>query len=94
MTTTTLTDFRKEMKQHLDRITDTLETLIINRGKDRGVVLLSMAEYNEYLHLKENSHQTSVKELQSIDSDLADVKPSRTKPRKKAMKLFDKYVQG
>ena len=94
MTTTTLTDFRKEMKQYLDKITDNRETLIINRGKDKGVVLLSMAEYNEYLQIKENSHQTSVEELQSIDRGLVDIKAGRTKPHKEAMKLFDKYVQG
>jgi antitoxin YefM len=93
MTTTTLTDFRKEMKQYLDKITDNMETLIINRGKDKGVVLLSMAEYNQYLQLKEESTKLSSEELASIDRGLADTKAGRTIPHEEAMKIFDKYVK-
>jgi antitoxin YefM len=46
MLTTTLTDFRKDIKRYLDRVTDNFETLIINRGKDRGIVVISLEEYN------------------------------------------------
>lgn len=46
MLTTTISDFRKDIKQYLDRVTENLETLIINRGKDRGVVIMSLDEYN------------------------------------------------
>jgi antitoxin YefM len=46
MLTTTISDFRKEIKQYLDRVTDDFETLIINRGKDSGVVIMSLEEYN------------------------------------------------
>jgi predicted transcriptional regulator len=51
-----------------------------------------MAEYNEYLQLKENSHQTSVEELQSIDKGLADVKAGKTIPSEIVMSRLDKYV--
>jgi antitoxin YefM len=46
MITTTISDFRKDMKKYLDRVIDNFETLIINRGKDTGVVIISLEEYN------------------------------------------------
>lgn len=46
MLTTTISDFRKDIKRYLDRVTENFETLIINRGKDRGVVIMSLDEYN------------------------------------------------
>ena len=45
MLTTTISDFRKEIKQYLDKVTDNFETLIINRGKDSGVVIMSLEDY-------------------------------------------------
>ncbi len=92
MITTTLTDFRKEMKRYLDRITDEMETVIINRGKDKGVVLVSTDEYNEYLRLKEESTKLSAAELASIDRGLDASKQGKTTPHTKVMKKFNKYV--
>ena len=46
MLTTTISDFRKDIKRYLDRVTENFETLIINRGKDTGVVVMSLDEYN------------------------------------------------
>jgi antitoxin YefM len=46
MLTTTLSDFRKNIKKYLDNVTSDFETLIINRGKDSGVVVMSLDEYN------------------------------------------------
>ncbi len=46
MLTTTISDFRKDIKKYLDRVTENFETLIINRGKDSGVVIISLEEYN------------------------------------------------
>ena len=46
MTTTTISDFRKDIKRYLDSVTKNFETLIINRGKDNGVVVISLEEYN------------------------------------------------
>ncbi len=40
MLTTTLSDFRKDIKSYLDKVTQSFETLIINRGKDSGVVIV------------------------------------------------------
>ena len=46
MLTTTISDFRKDIKKYLDRVTQNFETLIINRGKDSGIVIMSLDEYN------------------------------------------------
>jgi len=46
MITTTISDFRKDIKRYLDDVNDNYETLIINRGKDSGVVVISLDEYN------------------------------------------------
>jgi antitoxin YefM len=46
MLTTTISDFRKDIKKYLDSVTQNFETLIINRGKDTGVVVMSLEEYN------------------------------------------------
>jgi len=46
MLTATLSDFRKDIKKYLDSVTNNFETLIINRGKDSSVVIISLEEYN------------------------------------------------
>jgi antitoxin YefM len=46
MLITTISDFRKDLKNYLDRVTTNFETLIINRGKETGVVVISLDEYN------------------------------------------------
>lgn len=46
MLTTTISDFRRDIKRYLDKVTENFETLIINRGKDSGVVIMSLNEYN------------------------------------------------
>jgi len=46
MLTTTISDFRRDMKRYLDDVTKNYETLIINRGNKSGVVVISLEEYN------------------------------------------------
>lgn len=46
MLTTNLSDFRKSIKSYFDTVSENLETLIINRGKDNAVVIISLDEYN------------------------------------------------
>ena len=58
MLTTTISDFRKDIKRYLDRVTENFETLIINRGKDNGVVIMSLDEYNS---LNATHHELSSK---------------------------------
>jgi len=58
MLTATISDFRKDIKRYLDGVTDNFETLIINRGKDSGVVIMSLDEYNS---LNATQHELSSK---------------------------------
>ena len=45
MITTTYTDFRKNLKGFLDRVTDDADSVIINRPEGKAVVIISMEEY-------------------------------------------------
>ncbi len=66
MLTTTLSDFRKNIKLYLDKLTQNFETLIINRGKDNGIVIISLAEYNSlYATQHEMSSKKNEKRLDS-----------------------------
>jgi antitoxin YefM len=58
MITTTISNFRKDIKRYLDNVTKNFETLIINRGKDNGVVIISLDEYNS---LTATQHELSSK---------------------------------
>ncbi len=66
MITTTMSDFRNNMKKYFNKIDKDLETLIINRGKEKGVVILSLNEYNALQTTQhELSSTTNVKRLDS-----------------------------
>lgn len=56
MQITTVSDFRKDIKTYLDRVIKNVEPLIINRGKDTGIVVLSLQEYNSLMAI---NHQLS-----------------------------------
>ena len=66
MITATISDFRKDIKQYFNKVTDEFETLIINRGKNSGVVVISLEEYNA---LNTTQHElSSSKNEQRLDS--------------------------
>lgn len=44
-----VSDFRKDIKIYLDKVAKNFETLIINRGKDSGIVVMSLEEYNSLM---------------------------------------------
>ncbi|NEN22292.1 type II toxin-antitoxin system prevent-host-death family antitoxin [Cryomorpha ignava] len=72
MITTTISDFRKDIKKYLKRVTENFETLIINRGKDSGVVVISLDEYNS---LMTTQHElSSEKNKARLDSAIAKFK--------------------
>lgn len=74
MLTTTISDFRKDVKKYLDRVTNNFETLIINRGKDSGVVVISLDEYNA---LRATQHELSSKvNEERLDSAINKLKNS------------------
>lgn len=49
MITATISDFRKDLKTYLARVTENFETLIVNRGKNSAVVVISLEEYNSLI---------------------------------------------
>ncbi len=66
MLTATISDFRKNIKKYLDSVTKNFETLIINRGKDTGIVIISLDEYNSlYATQHEMSSKANEKRLDS-----------------------------
>lgn len=72
MLTTSISDFRKDIKRYFDTVTQNFETLIINRGKDNGVVIMSLAEYNS---LCSTQHELSSKQNEKrLDSAIEKLK--------------------
>ena len=72
MLTTTISDFRKNIKKYFDNVIENFETLIINRGKDSGVVIISLDEYNS---LRATQHELSSKvNEQRLDSAIEKLK--------------------
>ena len=49
MVVANISDFRKDIKSYLDKVAKNFETLIINRGKDSGIVIMSLEEYNSLM---------------------------------------------
>jgi antitoxin YefM len=81
MMTTSISDFRKDMKKYLDRVIDSFETLIINRGKDKGIVVMSLEEYNSLMttmHL--NSSSKNRERLEESKSQAAEGKVKYISP--------------
>jgi antitoxin YefM len=80
MLTTTLSDFRKDIKKYLDSVTRNYETLIINRGKDSGVVIISLEEYNS---LNATQHELSSKLNEArLDSAIEKLKKGQSFEKK------------
>jgi len=59
-------EFRQQLKAHLDNVTENHDTLIVPRGGDKSVVIISLEEYNsilETLHLmKSEKNRTRLME--------------------------------
>ena len=71
MLTASISEFRKDIKTYLDKVTSNFETLIINRGKDSGVVVISLDEYNSLCTTQhELSSKVNEKRLDSAISKL------------------------
>ncbi len=42
------TEFRKDLKSSLDKVSNDEDVIIVSRGKNKNVVLLSLKEYNSW----------------------------------------------
>ena len=76
MEVTTVSDFRKDIKTYLDRVVKNFETLIINRGKDSGIVVMSLQEYNSLMAT--NHELSSRKNELRLDSAIDKIKNGTT----------------
>ena len=76
MQITTVSDFRKDIKSYLDRVVKNFETLIINRGKDSGIVVMSLQEYNSLMAT--NHELSSRKNELRLDSAVNKLKNGNT----------------
>lgn len=56
MKTANYTDLRTNLKTYIDAVIDDSDTVIVNRGGGKGVVIISLDEYNS---LKETEYITS-----------------------------------
>ena len=71
MVVTSISDFRKDIKSYLDRVSKNFETLIINRGKNSGIVVMSLDEYNSLMATNyELSSRTNERRLDSAIENL------------------------
>ena len=69
------TDFRANLKGYIDSVIEDCDTVIINRGNDTGVVLISLEEYNS---LKETEYiMSSPETLEAIRKGDDDIKNGR-----------------
>lgn len=72
MLVTSVSDFRKDIKSYLDKVAKNFETLIINRGKDSGIVVMSLQEYNSLMAT--NHELSSRKNELRLDSAIEKLK--------------------
>ena len=80
MLTTTISGFRKNIKKYFDEVTQNFETLLINRGKDTAVVIMSLEEYNS---LTATQHELSSKKNEKrLDSAIERIANSETFEKK------------
>tara|TARA_A100001391_G_scaffold120862_1_gene82291 strand:+ start:475 stop:729 length:255 start_codon:yes stop_codon:yes gene_type:complete len=76
MQITTVSDFRKNIKTYLDSVVKNFETLIINRGKDSGIVVMSLQEYNSLMAT--NHELSSRKNELRLDSAIEKLREGKT----------------
>lgn len=76
MQITTVSDFRKNIKAYLDSVVKNVETLIINREKDAGIVVMSLQEYNSLMAT--NHELSSRKNELRLDSAMEKLKNGET----------------
>ncbi len=66
-----ISDFRKDIKSYFDRVAINFETLIVNRGKDSGIVIISLEEYNSLIATNyELSNRTNESRLDAAIDNL------------------------
>ena len=71
-----ISDFRKDIKLYLDKVANNFETLIINRGKNENIVVMSLDEYNSLIAT--NYELSSRKNEMRLDSAIEKLKKGKS----------------
>ena len=72
MRTANYTDLRANLKSYIDAVIDDYDTVVINRGNGKGVVMISLDEYNS---LKETEYiMSSPDTMEAIHKGEEDIK--------------------
>ena len=71
-----VSDFRKDIKMYLDKVSTNFEPLIVNRGKNSNVVIISLDEYNSLMAT--NYELSSRKNEMRLDSAIEKLKEGKT----------------
>ena len=71
-----ISDFRKDIKMYLDKVAKNFETLIINRGKNENIVVMSLDEYNSLIAT--NYELSSRKNEMRLDSAIEKLKKGKS----------------
>ena len=81
MVVANISDFRKDIKSYFDKVAKNFDTLIINRGKDSGIVIMSLEEYNSLMatnyelssHINEKRLDSAIDKLKKGNSFTKDL---------------------
>lgn len=72
MKTTSYTNSRANLKSYIDAVIDDYDTVVVNRGNGKGVVMISLDEYNS---LKETEYlMSSPNTMKAIHKGEEDIK--------------------
>ncbi len=74
-----VSDFRKDIKSYFDKVAKNFETLIINRGKEENIVVMSLEEYNSLMAT--NYELSSQKNEKRLDSAIEKLKNGKSHPK-------------
>lgn len=75
MLVASVSEFRKDIKSYLDKVSKNFETLIINRGQNEGIVVMSLEEYNSLMAT--NHELSSRKNEMRLDAAIEKMKKIR-----------------
>lgn len=74
------TEFRNRLAEHLNKVSDNAEVIIVSRGKGKNVVIMSLEEYNAF---KETVYLTSTKaNRKRLDEAIEEMEKGKFKKHK------------
>lgn len=87
MRTANYTDLRANLKSYIDAVIDDYDTVVINRGNGKGVVMISLDEYNS---LKETEYlMSSPDTMEAIHKGEEDIKNGNSISQKEGESIED-----